>query len=79
VITEHKSDVSNQLSIRKLKELFCDATNEKNKESPSGEAQDVLDPDMCRFFYSGKECKDDLFVYSYEMTEDTTIQCMYRK
>jgi hypothetical protein len=76
---EHKTDVSNQLTIRKVKELFCDATNEKNRGSLTGKDQAVLDPDMCRFFYCGKECKDDLFIYSYEMTDDMTIQCMYRK
>jgi len=32
-----------------------------------------LVPSSLRMFYMGRELKDDLFVYSYEMREDLTI------
>ena len=31
-----------------------------------------------RFFCLGKELMDDLFVYSYELKDEITIQCMKR-
>ena len=32
-----------------------------------------------RFLCLGKELKDDLFVYSYDLTDELTIQCMQRR
>ena len=68
-ITEHKFDVSNLLSIPQLKELYVKAESKKQ----------AIYASQLRLFYQGKECKDDLFVYSYEMADDMTVTVMIRK
>jgi len=32
-----------------------------------------------RFFCMGKELKDDLFLYSYDINEDMVVQAMFKK
>jgi Ubiquitin family len=32
-----------------------------------------------RFFYSGKELKEDLFIYSYDIKDEMTVQAMIKK
>ena len=51
-----------------VKEQYVDqfAKGEKTKE-------------QVRFFYKGRELQDDLFVYSYEMVDDTVMSVMFRK
>ena len=41
--------------------------------------KEQLDPTKIRLFYGGKECKDDLFVYSYDMQDEMTVTVMLRK
>ena len=62
------TDVSNDLSIKELKELYITKLSE---EMPK-EAID-LEPTKIRFLCLGKELKDDLFVYSYDITDELTI------
>jgi len=32
-----------------------------------------------RFFCMGKELKDDLYLYSYDINEDMVVQAMFKK
>ncbi len=32
-----------------------------------------------RFFYAGKELKEELFIYSYDIKDEMTIQAMIKK
>jgi hypothetical protein len=70
-IVEHIFDVPNNIKIMDLKEMFANAENKKKGKEP-------LDVTLIRLFYSGKECKDDLFVYSYDMAEGMTLTVMIR-
>ena len=38
-----------------------------------------IDTSLIRFFAMGKELKDDLFIYSYDIMNESTIQVMIRK
>ena len=60
-------DPSNLLSISELKQLFLDKLG--NSE---------LKPENLRFFCLGKELVNDLFVYSYDLKEEMTVQCAKR-
>ena len=53
-----------------FKQLYID--NLKDKE---GE----IDKSKIRMFAMGKELKDDLFLYSYSIMNESTIQVMIRK
>ena len=37
-----------------------------------------LKPEMIRLFAMGKELKDDLFLYSYDIKEELVIMAMFR-
>ena len=65
---EHKFDVSNETSIPELKALYAKA------DRKSG-----IKVSQIRLFYQGKECKDELFVYSYDMQDEMTVTVMVRK
>ena len=43
-----------------------------------GAAADVK-PEKVRMFCLGKELKDDLFLYTYDITDEITIQVMISK
>lgn len=62
--------VSNLLTILELKEDYIECN--KNKDAKG------LTTDRVRFFVMGKELKNDLFVYSYDITADLTIQAMIK-
>lgn len=62
--------VSNLLTILELKEDYIECN--KNKDAKG------LTTDRVRFFVMGKELKNDLFVYSYDITPDLTIQAMIK-
>ena len=62
-------DVSNLMSVADLKKLFLDKLGSKSAG---------LDAKKLRFFCLGKELQDDLYVYSYNLMDDITIQCMVR-
>jgi|FrelakmetLWP11LW_1041352.scaffolds.fasta_scaffold403379_1 hypothetical protein len=42
-------------------------------------AEHGLDVDKIRFFSMGKELKNDLFVYTYDMQDGIVVQAMFRK
>ena len=54
-------------TIAELKMMYVSTVNKP----------DIL-PHHLRMFYMGKELKDDLHVYSYDMREDLTIQCLVK-
>lgn len=57
------------MSILELKQKYLEELKEK------GEG---ITPDQLRFFCLGKEFNDSLFVYSYDMKDGLTIQCMIK-
>lgn len=57
--------VSNLITIEELKQLYIQ--NNKDKRAVG------LTVDRIRFFVMGKEMKNDLFVYSYEVNDNLTI------
>lgn len=42
-------------------------------------SKEKIDTSLIRFFAMGKELKDDLFIYSYDIMNESTIQVMIRK
>ena len=38
-----------------------------------------LKPDNIRMFCLGKELKDELFLYSYDIVDEMTVQVMFKK
>lgn len=56
--------ISNLTSIKDLKIKFIKGLGDKGTD---------LQADLLRFFCMGKELSDDLFVYSYELSDDITI------
>mmetsp|Transcript_31546 Transcript_31546/g.48229 ORF Transcript_31546/g.48229 Transcript_31546/m.48229 type:complete len:134 (-) Transcript_31546:8-409(-) len=67
-------DISNLISIADLKQIYLQKLKEKEI---AGTAD--LKVAQFRFFCMGKELQDDLFLYSYDIKSDMTIQCMVRK
>ena len=62
--------VSNLLSIIEFKKLYID------KLGSAGEGMTV---ENMRMFCLGKELKDDLFLYSYDIADEMTVQVMIKK
>ena len=60
-------ELSNLVSISDLKKMYVDLLEEK--ELSKGKT----DTSLIRFFAMGKELKDDLFVYSYDIMNESTI------
>ena len=56
------------MSIKELKKLYL-------KESNSTD----LSMEEIRFFYAGKELKEDFYIYSYDIKDEMTVQVMVRK
>jgi len=61
--------VSSHISIRALKVKYIEALGVKS---------DVKQEEL-RFFCLGKELKDDLFLYSYDIKDEMAVQAMIRK
>jgi hypothetical protein len=40
---------------------------------------ETIDPSNVRLFAMGKELKDELWVYSYDMMNESTVQAMIKK
>jgi hypothetical protein len=55
------SKVSNLLTVEELKELYIKTNKDKRNVG--------LTIDRIRFFVMGKELKNDLWVYSYDINE----------
>lgn len=60
--------VSNMISILELKQKYIDQLPEKG-----------LKPSNLRLFCLGKELKDDLFIYSYDIVDEVTVQAMIKR
>ena len=60
--------VSNLLSVLDFKKKYIEK---------SGDA--TLKPEHLRLFCLGKELKDDLYLYSYDIIDEMTIQAMIKK
>jgi len=58
------------ITITELKELYIKTNKDKRAVG--------LTTDRIRFFVMGKELKNDLFVYSYDINEQLTIQAMIK-
>jgi hypothetical protein len=61
-------NVSNKLSVSELKQKYL-----------AERAQDGVGLENIRIFCLGKELKDDLFLYSYEIADGIVMQAMIKK
>lgn len=66
-------ELSNLMNILELKNKYLKLLEEKELTKGDIEASQI------RLFAMGKELKDDLFVYSYDIMNESTIQVMIRK
>lgn len=62
--------MSNNLAVSTLKDNYLKALSLTQSEVPLT---------SLRFFCMGKELKDDLFLYSYDINEDMVVQAMFKK
>ena len=62
--------VSNQSGVESVKQEYVNAI---------GATPDEIPTSSLRFFCMGKELKDDLFLYSYDINDDIVIQAMIKK
>ena len=60
-------EVSNLTQIDQFKQIYIDKLEEEG-----------LTCDRIRMFAMGKELKDDLFIYSYDIMNDLTVQVMIK-
>lgn len=65
-------DVENVVSIINFKDMYIKLLAEKEESNSS------LKPEQVRLFAMGKELKDDLFLYSYDLKADIVIMAMFR-
>ena len=61
--------VANSLGVEQLKKEYVAALGLKEDELPVN---------TLRFFCMGKELKDDLFLYSYDINDDMVVQAMIK-
>ena len=66
-------EFSNLLNILDLKKKYVELLD--SKELTKGD----VEVSQIRLFAMGKELKDDLFVYSYDIMNESTIQVMIRR
>lgn len=62
-------DVLNTQTIEEIKMMWI---------ATLGDKAEMLTADRVRLFCMGKELKDDLFAYSYNMNKDSVLQAMIR-
>ena len=60
--------VSNLTSIIQFKQLYIDKIGDKE-----------LKPENIRLFCLGKELKDEMYLYSYDLMDDITVQALIKK
>lgn len=63
--------VSNLLSIADFKQMYIAKLEADGAEG--------LTVDNVRMFCLGKELKDDLFLYTYDILDEMTVQVMFKK
>ena len=61
---------SNNLSISEFKQSYIEALGDKGTG---------ISTNNLRMFAMGKELKDDLFIYSYDIMDESTVQAMIKK
>ena len=59
---------SNLVSVAEFKQAYLNKINEKE-----------LKVENIRMFCLGKELKDDLYLYSYDIVDEMVLQVMYKK
>lgn len=59
---------SNLVSVLDFKQAYLNKINEREMKT-----------DNIRMFCLGKELKDDLFLYSYDIVDEMVLQVMYKK
>lgn len=62
--------ISNLVSIREFKQAYVDKL---------GAQAEGLKVDNVRMFCLGKELKDELFLYTYDIADEMTVQVMIKK
>ncbi len=67
-------ELSNLMSIIDLKKTYLELLKSKELSTDLD-----LDSSRIRMFAMGKELKDDLFVYSYDIINESTVQVMFRQ
>lgn len=60
--------VSNLLTIKELKQKYLSSLTNND-----------IKLEELRFFCLGKELKDDLYIYSYDIKDEMTVQAMIKK
>ena len=70
---DQSMELNNLMGVVDFKKKYVELLN--SKELTKGE----LDPANIRMFAMGKELKDDLFIYSYDIINESTVQVMIRK
>lgn len=60
--------LSNLMLIKDFKSMYVNKLNDP----------EVL-AEKCRMFAMGKELKDDLFIFSYDIINESTVQVMIKK
>lgn len=63
--------ISNLVSITEFKQHYLDKLG-----SP---ASDGLKVENVRMFCLGKELKDDMFLYTYDIADEMAVQAMFKK
>ena len=61
-------NLSNLIPITEFKSMYCNELNDPE-----------VTADKCRMFAMGKELKDDLFIFSYDIMNESTVQVMIKK
>lgn len=64
---------SNLSTIEQVKGIYLEQCDQAKVEEKGATAEKV------RFFCLGKELKNDLFLYSYEMADKIVVQAMLRQ
>lgn len=59
---------TNTISVLDFKQMYLDKVGDKECKA-----------DNIRMFCLGKELKDDLFLYSYDIVDEVVLQVMYKK
>lgn len=72
VLGDQQITVSNLSSVEMTKQAYLSQVGSAKVEEKGADASKL------RFFCLGKELKDDLFIYSYEMNEGMVVQAMLR-
>ena len=65
---DHVLSISNLKTIKEFKELYIEKLGDKS-----------LKIDKIRMFCLGKEFKDELYLYTYDLQDEIIVQAMFKK